>query len=123
MFYDCSSLKNIDVSKENKVYKSIDGNLYTRDGKTLMQYAIGKTESTFVIPDSVTNIGEYAFRDCKSLTSVTIGNSVTSIGESAFNGCNKLKEVNYRGTVEQWMKMEIGSYNGYLTNAKRNYIK
>ncbi len=64
-----------------------------------------------------------AFSDCSGLASVTIGNSVTSIGESAFNGCNKLKEVNYRGTVEQWMKMEIGSYNGYLTNAKRNYIK
>ena len=37
--------------------------------------------------------------------------------------CDSHKEVNYRGTVEQWMKMEIGSYNGYLTNAKRNYIK
>ncbi len=68
-------------------------------------------------------IADYAFRGCRSLTSITIPDSVTSIGESAFNGCNRLKEVNYRGTVEQWMKIEIGSKNDYLTNAKRNYIK
>ena len=79
--------------------------------------------TSITIPDSVTSIGYAAFTICKSLTSVTIGNSVTSIGESAFNGCNKLKEVNYRGTVEQWMKIEIGTNNSYLTNAKRNYIK
>ena len=39
------------------------------------------------IPDSVTNIGNNAFWGCKSLTSIKIPNSVTNIGRSAFNGC------------------------------------
>ena len=47
----------------------------------------------FVIPDSVTSIGEYAFRDCKSLTSVTIPDSVTSIGYAAFYNCTSLTFV------------------------------
>ena len=58
-----------------------------------------------------------------SLISVTIPNSVTSIGYGAFEGCSKLKEVNYKGTQEQWNKIEIGKYNSCLTNAKINYIK
>ncbi|MBO4549499.1 MAG: leucine-rich repeat protein, partial [Bacteroidaceae bacterium] len=39
---------------------------------------------------SVTSIGQNAFWDCTSLTSITIGNSVTTIGNSAFSGCSGL---------------------------------
>lgn len=42
--------------------------------------------TSVTIPNSVTSIGELAFRDCKSLTNITIPNSVTSIGISAFVG-------------------------------------
>ena len=42
----------------------------------------------------VTKIGDYAFYDCDSLTSVTIGNSVTEIGGSAFSDCSSLQEFN-----------------------------
>ena len=45
------------------------------------------------IPDTVTSIGNLAFFDCASLTSVTIPNSVTSIGNSAFSGCGSLTNV------------------------------
>ena len=47
----------------------------------------------FVIPNSVTSIGDNAFRDCGSLTSIIIPDSVTSIGSSAFLGCTSLASV------------------------------
>ena len=51
------------------------------------------------IPNSVTSIGDYAFYDCDSLTSVNIPNSVTSIGDYAFCSCDCLKSVNIPDSV------------------------
>ena len=51
------------------------------------------------IPDSVTSIGEYAFYNCRSLTSVTIPDSVTSIGDDAFSNCKSLTSVTIPDSV------------------------
>ena len=52
-----------------------------------------KTVTEVVIPDYVTGIGDYAFRDCRGLTSITIPDSVTSIGIGAFENCSGLTSV------------------------------
>ena len=76
---------------------------------------------SITIPDSVTSIGDYAFDDCSSLTSITIPNSVTSIGDYAFYCCETLKSLYYGGTVSDWIKTDIGSFNSNLLNATRYY--
>ena len=92
-FRNCSSLTEIKVDSNNANYKDIDGNLYTKDGKTLIQYAIGKSDTSFTISDSVTSIGYYTFSNCTSLTGVVIPNSVKSIGVGAFFNCTRLTSV------------------------------
>ena len=92
-FSGCIRLTSIDVDDNNQNYKSVDGNLYSKDGKTLIQYASGKQDSSFVIPDSVTSIGDSAFKHCSSLTSIVIPDSVTTIGNSAFYRCRSLTSV------------------------------
>ena len=89
----CDTLSNIYVDESNKDLKSIDGNLYTKDGKTLLRYAAGKSDAEFVVPDGVTSIGESAFYRCHNLTSVTIPDSVTSIDSSAFYECKNLTSI------------------------------
>ena len=84
---------NIDVDKDNQYYQSIDGNLYTKDGKTLLRYNPKNNNTSFVIPDFVENIGECAFYGCDSLESIIIPKSVLNIGEYAFSGCDSLESV------------------------------
>ena len=45
------------------------------------------------IPDSVTSIGDHAFEDCFSLTGIVIPDSVTSIGTWTFCGCESLSSL------------------------------
>ena len=52
-----------------------------------------------IIPNSVTSIGNYAFRGCSGLTSITIGNSVTSIGNYAFYNCSGLTSITIPNSV------------------------
>ena len=54
-------------------------------------------------------IGKYAFRDCKSLTSVIIPSSVTEIREYAFDGCISLKNVNIPSSVTE---IGCGAFGG-----------
>ncbi len=55
--------------------------------------------TSVTIPNSVTSIGAWAFGDCYSLTSVTIPNSVTSIGAWAFGDCYSLTSVTIPNSV------------------------
>ncbi len=55
--------------------------------------------TSVTIPDSVTTIGEYAFSDCKGLTSITIPDSVTIIGEKAFIRCSNLASVKISSNI------------------------
>lgn len=84
---------------------------------TITKYT-GK-ESTVILPSTinswpVTKIGEAAFQDNTTITSVTIPDSVTEIGANAFAGCTNLTIVNYAG---DWSNLTIQSGNPAVEDA------
>ena len=99
-FYGCTSLADINVDNNNPAYKSVDGNLYTKDGKTLIQYAIAKTDTQFTIPDGVEVIAGLAFYGCTAIEQINIPVGVTCIDRTAFGRCTSLKTVTIPESVE-----------------------
>jgi hypothetical protein len=82
-FFGCGSLTNIAVGVSNPAYSTLIGVLFDKTRRTLIQFPEGRTGS-YVVPQGVTNIGDYAFCFCGSLTNVALACSVTRIGDYAF---------------------------------------
>lgn len=79
-------LQKIEVSPENQYFTVIDDVLFTKEDKKLICYPCGLTAETYRIPDGTAAIGDYAFSNCTSLSSVTVPDSVTVIGNNPFRG-------------------------------------
>ena len=92
-FDHCDSLKSISVSPDNPSYSSVDGVLFNKDKTKLILYPPKKEGNVYSIPISVTEIGEKAFEDCRSLRAITIPDGVTSIGDGAFDNCSALTSI------------------------------
>ena len=101
--------------------------------------------TSIVIPENVSEIGEWAFQDCdslqfvkigcgiedikngvfyrcESLTSIIIGKNVSNIEASAFANCTALEKIYYLGTLKEWSdNIVIASGNEVFAEATRYY--
>lgn len=102
----------IAISEKNPFFVTVDGNLYSKDGKTLLQYAAGKRDSAFTCPKSVTEIRSSAFYGCHALTDVVLGENVAHIGEEAFCGCKNLSFIHIPDSVTE---IGVGAFSGCVS--------
>lgn len=112
-FNYCGKLSTISVSDENTTYDS------RNNCNAIIQTAtnqILRGTSNTIIPNTATSIGDNAFNDINSLTSIVIPESVTSIGLYAFRFCNSLAEVVCKAKVAPQLKSEAFS-NDILSKA------
>lgn len=97
----CKNLNEINVNSGNKYYSSFNGDLYNKDKTRLYLYAIGKSDRSFTVPDSVNVINYYAFNGCENLCVVIIPDTVTEILPYAFNDCDKLLKITLSNNLTQ----------------------
>lgn len=91
---DCDKLRGIYVEPGNTAFADIDGVLYNFDKTKLLCYPKGKLGSKYIIPNSVTAIGDNAFAWCdNNLKEIIISKRVTSIGRYAFLDCHGLTKI------------------------------
>ena len=92
-FNGCNNLKDVHISSlESWCNINFKGFTNTLTGKATL-YLNGEIITDLEIPESVSEIKQYAFVSCSQLTSVTIPNSVTSIGRGAFVNCSGLTSI------------------------------
>lgn len=92
-FFIRPGMKYIEICEENEFYKTIDGIVYTKDGKTLLKCPRNHPGKV-VVPDGVEMIAESAFEDT-SITDIVLPDSLREIERRAFFDCSKLKSVDF----------------------------
>ena len=80
----------LECLSHNFIYE--DDVLFNKDKSKIVSFRNQKIES-YIIPDSVTSIGDYAFSRCSSLSNIVIPDSVTDIGKCAFYFCSSLSNI------------------------------
>ena len=121
--YNWRGVKKVYIPSTIRVINPIDNQSDSSTGEpTLESIVVGKPKFSlfqlflekkewgkFMLPEGLQTIRDYAFKDCKKLTSITIPNTVKSIGKCAFYGCSSLKSITIPNSVRS---IEEGAFNG-----------
>ena len=139
-FWRCSSLKYISIPESviclngnpfmdwsgkleclspNFIYE--DDVLFDMDKRKIISFR-NRNEKSYVIPSSVTSIGDSAFYICSFLSGIVIPSSVTSIGDSAFSGCFLWKYISIPKSIIYLNGNPFADWNGKLECLSPNFI-
>lgn len=122
-FKGCSELTAIVVDDANLRYSSLDGVLFNKNQSHIVAYPAGKADMAYIVPGTVTTMGEAAFsgcshivylelsdsliqitphlfENCSMLTAIIIPDSVKDLFGHAFDGCVSLKSITIPGSIK-----------------------
>lgn len=106
LFIDCQNLVSINVSERNNYFKSVDGVLYTKEGK-IVAYPYGKKETSYTIEEGTTIIGTKTFNNNHEISELTVPTSLRIIEKDALRD-SYIDDIYYSGTMFDWLKINKG---------------
>ena len=98
-FRNLSSLEAFALSGETAFLSVDDGVLFDKAKTKLIRYPKGKIGTSYMVPASVTVLGEYSFEGNSKLTAIALPQGLTTIEDGALYACFKLKTVNIPSTL------------------------
>lgn len=131
-------LTSIDVSPDNGSYKSVDGVLFSKDGRHLLAYPVNSDRTEYTVPEGteiicpysmsqarhlnrisfnegLLEIGKLGLYDSEAVASVDLPSSLRTVGLRAFGFCDSLSEINYSGSSADWQSISFDEGNEILT--------
>lgn len=131
------AVSEFSVDPANSCYKSVDGVLFTKDGRYLVSYPLVSERTEYTVPEGTERICRYALSQAKNLTairmneglreigdfaifsseavtSLSLPKSLRSIGTYALTFCDGLTVIDYAGSSADWSNIEIGEMNDLL---------
>ena len=122
-FKNCENLTEIIFSKDNNVYQSIDGIVYSKDG-TVLIYCPCKTKvQELTIPEGVEIIGYEAFRNNTSVTKVTMPSTLTKVESFAFDNASGLVYLDFNDAAATLNQSSFGNCSSLTTVDFKNKFK
>ncbi len=118
-FYGCDNISEIHISDIISWLSISYGDEYSHPnyGHSCQLYLGNTLATNITIPNTITSIGIYAFKNINSLTSVTIPSTVTSISSYAFSNCSSLTSV----TIPEGVK-SIGQFAFFKCNSLADVV-
>ena len=98
-FYDCT-IDAYEVPEDHPLYQAIDGELFSKDGKTLLAYPNGRTDEHYDVPAGVEHIVRNAF-GTNYLKTISLPIGLKTIADAAFAGCGRLQSIAVPLTVTE----------------------
>lgn len=93
------SLKTIDVAQGNPKFCTMDYALVDKEAMGLLQYPMGRSQTSYEVPEGIIGIAYFAFDWATNLTSVTLPKSLVGMGNGAFGYCASLETVRFKGNA------------------------
>ncbi|MBQ6381254.1 MAG: leucine-rich repeat protein [Clostridia bacterium] len=115
VFSETPKLASINVSNSNPYFKSVNGVLYSKDGTVIYSYPVAKTDTSFVVPNSVKSVEHYAFDGAINLKSITVGTGMVAISDLAFIGAFNVETIKILGAVTYIGNNAFGNINKLKT--------
>lgn len=113
--FAASGINDIEVDSENPFYTSVDGVVFNKN-KTILVAFPAKRGGSYMIPEGVTIIEDYAFAYCEQLQKIEFPMSVRCLKEGAFGSCTSLESVVLKEGLQK-----IGDY-AFIYDKKIDYL-